>query len=684
MRTIASFDVFDTVLVRMTGTPRSVFEAVGRQLTSEGVTGCSPTAYAAAREAAVEVLTVDKARHPTLAVIARETAARLGLPRDAADRLAEAEAQVEAEGLVAVPGMVERLEAERVGTGHGVVFVSDTCLSSRWLRDVLGERGLFRPGDAVYVSCEAGASKQHGGLFAAVAADLGVPPATMSHHGDDRWSDVAHARLAGWRATWLPQGAFTAREQALLHRSDETDGATARLAAAARYARLAAGHRGLVDEAADVVGIAGSVAAPVLVGFGLWVLGQARQRGLDRLYFMSRDGELLQQVVSRLADAAGMAIDCRYLYGSRRSWQLSARGGARADDSRRPWVPDQETAANKTPRQLLALIDLRPEDLAGSAVSGLSAAGRADRPCGAGLAGEIVRAVAQEPLAGIARERARSGRERLLRYLDQEGVTDPSARVALVDVGWSGKAARVFEDVLAGTDRPLPVAHLYVGLTRAAPEAMGPELFERSEGWMIDGGRGRVPDGDAEDFVRLIETLCMGAEGTTVGFADEGARVVPVLAHERNPETDRWRFEEYRTGVLDAVDAYARTDPGPAADLAVDLRSATWAPLLGLWRRPSPAEARAWGRQPFGDDFGNDHAVPLASPMTVRRVLARLGVRAGEWREPTYWLPGSLVLTPSPLRPVLATVDRGERAVPRLRRLPRRLRAEWVLRHGRR
>jgi len=670
---VASFDVFDTVLTRLLGGPRQVFVETGRRLAQAGVVTIDAEAFAAARERAVADLTPDVAVHPTLERIDDELASRLGLPAASVTALLATELDVERDVCRAVPGAVERVARARWRTGRGVVFLSDTSLPEVMLADLLAREGLFVAGDLLYTSARWGASKQDGALFDVVAADLGVAGADVEHTGDDRWSDLAHARLRGWHATLDTRAHLTGREHRLDAASAATGGLGPRLAGASRMGRLAAAHTG---DDADLAAVAGGVALPLLASFGLWVLGQARLLGLDRLYFVARDGEVFLEVTRRLAAQASDPIDCRYLYGSRRAWQLAAAGTA-AHGNRQAWLPDDLRGEALSAREVLALSDISPADAHARTGLDLVGPGRADTPLGADGWAELQRVLAAAPLRTEVRDRARRRRDLLVRYLDQEGVTAPG-RVGLVDVGWTGRAARAFEDVLADAGRPLPSAYLFLGLLGSAPEIMGQELHARSQGWLLDAPRGRgLPPGAAEDPVMLIESFAMGREGHTTGYAVDGDAVVPELVSAVNAATATWAFGDYRAGLARALDALV---DGPAHHAGVDMRPLVWRQLLDFWRHPSGGEAAAWGAQPYSEDFHNATSSPLATPITLRRLLTRLGLGPPAWRQPTFWLAGTLAVSPEPWRRLLLAAGDGQLLAARLRRVPRRLRAERAIR----
>lgn len=677
MDRVASFDVFDTLMTRTIGGPDEVFAVTGRLLQDRGTVDVPPAVFAAARRAAQRVLTVDPDVHPSLATIAAEVAARLGLRETMTAVLVETEVEVERSVCRAVPGAIQRVAAARSETGRGVVFVSDTPLSGGALEEVLVREGLFRTGDRLFTSADVGASKQGGGLYGRVQGAVGASPGQFTHVGDDQWSDVVHARVAGWRATADGRGRFTGREQPLDRSGSPTDGLGPRLAAASRTARLLAD----VHEVDPVIAsIAGAVGSPLMTGFSLWVLQRARSLGLDRLYFVARDGEVLLETARALARAGGFSVECRYLHGSRRVWQWASAGRAGHDPLADLWIPDGFAPSELSPRALLALLDLVPDDLAAAAPSTALDPECVDRPIGAVGWSELRAELESPALRAEVRRRAVDRRDLLLEHLDQEGVTGPG-RVGLVDVGWTGRASRCLEDVLVDAGRPVPAAHMFIGLVGSAPERMGPELYGRSRGWLIDEGRGRSRPAGVQDPVKILETFTMGREGTTIGFAREAGRVVPLLAAPVNPASRSWAMDDYRQALAWSVEAFV--DGLPAHwDRFADLRPVVWRQLLDFWRRPSAEEARAWGSQHYGDDWSNSLSHPLATPLTVRRLLTRAGLGLPTWREPTYWLEGSVRVSPSLLRMPLLLAVLGQRRWARVRRIPRRVRNEIVLRRS--
>src|SRR5262249_54858488 len=89
---------------------------------------------------------------------------------------------------------------------------------------------------------------------------------------------------------------------------------------AGRFAAASWAARSAVTVASEreaaIRDVAAGVAASALVAFVIWLLEEARRRGLQRLRFLSGDGKVLYEIARRLAAAAGIALDLEYVYSS--------------------------------------------------------------------------------------------------------------------------------------------------------------------------------------------------------------------------------------------------------------------------------------------------------------------------------------------------------------------------------
>ena len=219
MLRLASFDIFDTTLIRLFGRPENIHVLLADKEHSQG---------------------------------------------DALER------QVERDCLIANPTVRELISQKRQ-EGWQIAFISDMYLDSAFLSEILMREGCFSPGDKIYVSCEHNARKDTGTLYDLVRKEL--KPDEWEHYGDNRQSDVRMAERKGIKA----------------HLIDNS-------------------YRDLASR----------FVAPAYLPYVLWILEEAKRQDLQRLYFISRDGYILQQIAEALPHEG---IELRYFFTSRKALQ---------------------------------------------------------------------------------------------------------------------------------------------------------------------------------------------------------------------------------------------------------------------------------------------------------------------------------------------------------------------------
>jgi len=423
-------------------------------------------------------------------------------------------------------------------------------------------------------------------------------------------------------------------ERILQQHAGTTGRLTSAMAAASRWVRMSVAVDGANRPLRDV---AAGVIAPVLTGYVTWLLRRAYRQGYRRLYFVSRDGQILLQLAEQLNATMGFPIQLRYLYGGRQAWNLATLDEVNEESLR--WILAHATGCNV--RRVLNRVDLEPEQVMPTLVAGGFGRDSWDQPLGAGHRAELAGLLSRSPLADRIRTRAWRRRSILAAYLRQERLLHP-IRTALVDLGWTGRLQGTLVKVLRqiGPDR---IGGFYFALHAGADRDSGPMeayYYDRRTG---EGASRRVPRLRA-----VMEAFCAADHGLTVGYRWCGGRIEPILRDDHASAVRDWGL----TVVREAVRTFVENVRCSHADAIGDLRPAAADLLRAFCMDPTPAEAAAWGRFPYEDEQSGGHFRPLARPYHAADVadLLRRGTLA-PYRG--FWAPGGLAQTPYLLRPVL-------------------------------
>jgi len=451
-------------------------------------------------------------------------------------------------------------------------------------------------------------------------------------------------------------------EQILESWGPATAGLSSLMATASRSARQAISASSHREEA--LRDVAAGVAAPLLTGFVLWVLQRARHADLKRLYFVSRDGQILLEIARRLRDQVNSTCELRYLYASRQAWWVPAASAA-VSEQLEPFVRGTGKVSVRT---LLARLSVEPEEIG----EGLAHLGFRESDWSRDLsarAREEMRAIIRDGrLRRILERSTAPKRELLLRYLNQEGLLE-RADWAIVDVGWRGTLQKALGHALAGSGGG-PPRGLYFGVITDPFLGVGNTSLEAScgpmEAYFFDQRSQRGMDTAGPAAVHMIELFCTGTEGAVSGYHEEGGHVNPVLVTPDNGPALEAGLPLVRQTICRFSDELARSSGSVSLD--ADVRPATAAILEAFWRTPPPAAAAAWATFPFELNLARAESTRLATRFSWRDVTTvfRTGVLGPrEWRP---WVTGSLAITPAAVRVALHAAAAAGRALRRILR----------------
>lgn len=621
---VHSFDVFDTVLTRVYAAPDDVHLHVAEIAVQRGWAAVAAPLVQARRDAETRAwLEAGHATAVRVESIYRIVGERLGWSQAQARLLMDAELELEVAGVRAIPEMAEALYALRE-RGARICFISDMHLGHDQVSRMLLACGLPQPQDALFVSSKCGVSKRSGGrLFRHAVRALGVRPWQVRHHGDDWRADVGMAWRRGIPARHCPAARLNRLEHAVLAELPVADWRARSAVSASKFARLSAPagqpNRALHDLLCSSV-------APFVTGYALWLIEQARQRGLRALFFMARDMQVVCEVATALVRAKGLDLTCVYIHASRTAWQCAAYRADPVFDLF--WLTDQPGSSN--PLEALGRVLDAGTIAALQLDGGLRAVPDLCRR-------NTVAGWLQEPAVAqaVQREVVRR-RGLLLSYLRQQGFT-PDGRCALVDAGWRGTLQKCLARAYATEGVVARIPAFYIGLRHR----VGLEDGCSMHAYLADADVAR----SGYSLVSLVEGFLTANHGTTLGYrSGPDGRIRPTLAGDP-PAVVMRQCAAVRNACLAHAAELTRL---PAIDADVGALTRAFAqPLLRLCGNPEAREAALLRRWLY--DVGR--ATPLLKPLVARlsaKDFAKLVV--ARWRgtdeADVYlsgpWLRGSL------------------------------------------
>lgn len=385
------------------------------------------------------------------------------------------------------------------------------------------------------------------------------------------------------------------------------------------------------------------VIAPILVDYVEWVLEKAQAQGLHRLYFLARDGHILQKLATLLCRQSGLSIQCRYLYCSRFALRTAAYHILSEEDI---LAMVGEKCVRCTPRVLFERSNLTQEQM-----------DTLVKVCNCGdletLLSEAERILLVEKLRNTPlyweylREQSAKSYRSAMDYLQQEGLLNGD--VAVVDSGWSGSMQRSLGQLLRSKGFSHRLEGFYFGMYLApkdAEDGVYHTFYFNHQGKLTD---------KAWFNNNFFECMLAAPHGMTVGYEERYGKMVPLLRERRDSE-ELSLVEAQENGILQYAQGYHATPTDKEERLRRCRKK-----LRQCMVHPTLAQVELLGHFKFCDDSTEGYFYPLARVESMRtlntrllpiRVLRKLSKGRLFPYHPFVWYYGSVVGAPKWLQPL--------------------------------
>lgn len=619
---IYTFDIFDTLLIRRFYDHRGIFSRMGQILKKEpgafGVDACIARDFAALREYAGLEAPRRLGREATFEDIYELIGQYAGVEGETIARLMELEIETEIAWSAPIAQNIA-LVREHIRQNHTVALLSDMYHHPGTLKRMLGE---FAPDVAeceIMVSAHAGGSKASGALFQACMAHYQVAPHEITHFGDNGHGDYRVPRSLGVHVLSRFKNADRGYYPSFLY------GFCGENTLFDAY--IGASRTASVDnkfDAAEKIGC--FIAGPLLYAFAEWVVERAVEEDRQTLFFLARDGLLLERIAQRIISRRKYRMETRYLHVSR---------VALARCLATPWggVPPEALDVAFFDDGALTLSEIgwrlgvREETWQGildvcKISHGLHV------PLSARKIG-VFRSLLERDAAFVREVAGAAAKERalLLAYLGESGFTFSDA--ALVDVGWKGTIQDMLWRIgqLEGLETCL--SGFYFGLC-AFTRWQGPG--NKKHGFVFEPHGGRPHPWEHNGVFSFMEIFCSHLEhGQTLGYAPAGCGVRPLHGPVR--DDNRVFLVKLQRGMdafSDAMLAIPRIEGDPASFAGRYLQllltpDAEMAECLGAYRHYTGVH----------DIVSKEFAPPLSICAIAERAL--FGMRHDD-----HWFEGSV------------------------------------------
>ena len=529
-----SFDVFDTIITRKTDKPEDIFGIMQKKLQApeyeELFTKYLRNNFALLRKKteslAREHYCYDGVEDVTLKQIYFAMKKTGYITENGAYELMQLEVETEEENMLPVAenvSLVQKLRDE----GHKIVFISDMYLSEQNIQDIL-KRVVPEISDIkIYVSSEYRKNKWGGSLYWIVKREEQAEFSEWIHIGDNLHSDAETPCNLGIRALPYDKGSCT-QLQEHLRKMPSYSVQVGRTIALSNYINR-------LESAKGPKKIGMTTGGNILYPYVEWLLDDAMQRGITRLYFIARDGYLLKEIADRLIEARNLPFDTFYIYGSRQAWRLASISERNSDLVQ--YISWSHAFHILTLQDLVETFEIALDDLMGYLPRGIDRNMKLEKYELYLLVEQLNRSA--EFLRFLI-EKQKKNRELVVDYLRQE-IDISDENYAFVELAGGGYTQLCLSDLLQDIKETHIKNYYY--------------KMDRINDWSKCSFFVFNPECRIENII--IEMICRATQGRTIKYEREGSRVVPVFDSEE-ATLKQYGYEEYIQGILAYSDHMCR------------------------------------------------------------------------------------------------------------------------------
>ena len=317
-------------------------------------------------------------------------------------------------------------------------------------------------------------------------------------------SDVKRAKEKGINAT-LIDTAFTESEKHLADNSKQHGYELSCLAGLQRAARIANGNNAYSALAADFV-------APAYIPYVQFVLEKAKEQGIKRLYFLSRDSYILQKIAER-KQREFPSIELKYLFVSRKALLLPYLQEPTA--ARFLAVQDKQTLLGKYVEELLNSLATSSTELKEKFATEFEYSRITNKQQEKDFLYKIFGE--KSNFRNYLKEIATEKRKLLNTYFTQEGLFDNSEK-AMVDVGWLGTTRLMINSILRD-EKQKDAQFFYYGVRG--------DILDNSHGVFYNYF---TPQELSTELTTIVENYFSASPyPSTTGYRVENGRVIPTF-----------------------------------------------------------------------------------------------------------------------------------------------------------
>ncbi|MDR1964157.1 MAG: hypothetical protein LBQ50_10295 [Planctomycetaceae bacterium] len=598
--TVFSFDIFDTIIMRKTATPKGIFTIVREILRTRFSSSLPIDLVEDFFEYRVRAEKEERKLNENEEITLDQIYERLysyfhkDISRENLLNIRDIEIETEINYAIPIPQNLDRIH-NLLDQGCRVILVSDMYLPAEIIRTLLRKFSTRIAELPLYLSGEIGKTKYTGTLFDYVCVQECIRPKQLHHLGDQQYSDIIVPKSKGIFVEKFTASQLDPIEMSYLHENQLFHQLCAGTSRSYRLLHPNANQR-------EILGA--TLAAPLLYGFVEEVLRKAKNDGFKRLYFLARDGQILLKIAQLINNVRKYDFDLRYLYCARQVSHFASVFRLNEEHFLRWIIGDYyndtlESMCRRLRLDPVALLNLLPPHLRKKIKS-------VNRILNKRTIYKIKEfMIDDDKIRSKIEEKSQEHRQLFYQYLEQEHFFDEN-QAALVDLGWTGKMQDAFYKAVKSYKPNSKIVAYYFIVSSISP---------LTSSWNIKNSYLKmsyfVP-------VNALEIITSADHGTTSGYErDENGNVRAVL--QNGEHLIRWGIKDFQQGIEGFVKEYL--DLTQPFQIPAETPKQIIDPIFKILLYPNKNIADTLGSIPFSGDQNDSFIMEVAPKISFFMLL---------------------------------------------------------------
>ena len=371
-----------------------------------------------------------------------------------------------------------------------------------------------------------------------------------------------------------------------------------------------------------------NVSGPVIFNYVNWILEECLKKNIKKIYFLARDGYILQKVAQRIIKIKKLKIECRYLYCSRFSLRIPTYNFIGEEKYKLIF----NKGISPTLASILKRVNITNKDIKiiSEQIGIIDETKELNNKEFETVKNKLIKnELFNKHIYKISQKAYNS----TIKYLKQEKVFDDNQFV-LVDSGWAGSLQRSFRQLFNSQNFNPQIIGFYFGLYYKTRKEDGEFLT-----YYFNFNSKLKHKANFNNS--LFECLLSAPHGMTVCYKDDKTKIIPIL--NKQLEANKIFIKKQIEYILNFVDEKIKLNNKHNLKHAL---KQNYKILKRIMTKPSNKEVELFSNFYFCDDISECYTMPIAGVKTkkdlkscafVNRLFTRFIYKKGNFSPKVYW-----------------------------------------------